>query len=1814
MKSVFISSTFKDMQAERDILHQRVFPKLRKRLAVYGEDVQELDLRWGVDTSQMSEEESGKFVIEACIDSIDRCKPYMIILLGNRYGWIPERKVVEDTGDDRIMTWCAEEASITQMEILYGALSQKDLEKCVFCFRNEDFPDSVPQALRPVYAGESPRHTEKLAKLKTEIRGREQATILDYEAGWDPESQSAVGLERFEEQLTQALWAMLSRDLGEKTTEKSLGQRVLQESNLTAERYLATYISRKMDRQDGPIALMGQQGRWYTGEGGSGKSAMMSQIAAQARKVGVKVFLYFGGNDGCGSVDVLLAALLEWLDQIDGKKPKDYSSKNREVNRFDLQERLEKKRSFDWAVLVDGVDQMEEDAVQILCWMARIMLREEKEKFWHGLAASSTKDFADRWKADLESAFTLRTLEPLTSLELHAVIQSHAARRGKKLDANVVQCIRNKEGARNPYYLSLILQKLFMMDQRDFEQAETMAPGMEGLSRYMCRELAALPEDTGEMTLAVLRSAAEKLSARMRDLPAGEGKLAEPMEVLELLAASKAGMSLEELAEVLNEQGQTFPPMFLERLFCYLYDSFGESESGVWDFKHRLLRENLVSHMGKENYQRRCVALLRHYENKADALEPRFYYAWQAGDVPAGLRCLSVKGRALESLLTVFRQMLSQDGEGYLTALSEAADAQRAEALLYLLRNVGEAAQRWQARIRPWLSRLTPGAEATAALRLRYDEVELSLRLWDLDTQAFGEFWRQAIADFGDLRPLDKSACITMYFLSRTILENGRFHELWKETAAVLETIRAACQSEGWLNSLMFESLEETCTWSALLGKGEDIGAEETPAFRQSLKAFLDNLPSGFSSSKMNAWKVYLAGLYLEAGQYHEGNEILDKGLLNVLKFGYTFSGSMERACGFVHGLLGKGTALQAKYAIPYLQKAKEICESTLKSCPDSTYWKYLLGQTGIRLWKALEKSEDGQHRYDAPKCLDTTIRNLDELVQAMGADQVPEDILLEILDQRYHRVMRRRKKGNPWKCLEEQKADFQYMETQYTALDARSDRLLTFYNMFWCLMEEVWYFDACHLEKDLLAACKKLTKAADILVETKSPVMVWAGLSAQLELAELLFRYRYSKAAASLTDQIHETFQLVDTNWVIQRKKTEEYHRRIVRFYLMKARLTLRQKGETKTAGAYLRLAADMLDGKGENQAPLPASDNTLRSEVWILFGELFVLAGKEDEASKALNSTDIFWEKSTCDSVLQSNGTLRDRIGLLRYCRGLAMRAKLRKKSQYMDRAVEYLRRLTDVAVEMRDASTWEELYDALMDAYRYYWNLGQGEALPEDLMSAMLPALGRKAEEGTLTEDERILFCQIGVEKQSCLLWHGLGNGFLPETAWLQLVLDQEKALQQPSSQNRMAARLAVDFTLRGNYEAALKTAADCAPEGESDTLRLLQILTEAINAIAEEKAPENPLTPQALAWLETPLADRETFVRVYLEVLCSLADSFDAGALEPPRRAWKLLQERAERLSKDVQKTVIPDWTFALMEQLAAAREAGADITPEEYLEILRAEDSTGGQMHDSSEDPAKKEWIVTRLGTVDLKLAEAYLAAGDKTQYNRWALGALRQTIQLKKHMTRADWQEMLRQYALLKTSRDTLSDPVEFRQQQWMQLADCGERIFQAMYQQDKSPVWMERQAAEAALYRKRLLEVEQEDIAWRQEKAAEAWDYDREAWLTLLRDRPAEREWLFRYLDATEHQIEALGEGQEAKLEMILEELYSLQTGSMEEKAAVNRVIDQASAWRRDADNDLMYLMYQALRDLGQDAQMEQVMEYIKMRRSGESVTVGML
>ena len=76
MYTIFLSSTFNDMQNERDAFHRVILPRLNGVLAEYGQSAQLCDLRWGVDTSGDGEAESTRKILDVCFDSIKTSIPF----------------------------------------------------------------------------------------------------------------------------------------------------------------------------------------------------------------------------------------------------------------------------------------------------------------------------------------------------------------------------------------------------------------------------------------------------------------------------------------------------------------------------------------------------------------------------------------------------------------------------------------------------------------------------------------------------------------------------------------------------------------------------------------------------------------------------------------------------------------------------------------------------------------------------------------------------------------------------------------------------------------------------------------------------------------------------------------------------------------------------------------------------------------------------------------------------------------------------------------------------------------------------------------------------------------------------------------------------------------------------------------------------------------------------------------------------------------------------------------------------------------------------------------------------------------------------------------------------------------------------------------------------------------------------------------------------------------------------------------------------------------------------------------------------------
>ena len=150
--NLFISSTFKDMDVERDIIKFEVIPALNQMFNKRGVDIQAIDLRYGVNTSGLSEAEATDKVLNMCVQSIDRARPFFVGFVGNRYGTIPEPERWNDfykplDKEQKRILQNSTDMSITELEILYSGLfsDNADAYHYLFFMRDDINENEIPR-------------------------------------------------------------------------------------------------------------------------------------------------------------------------------------------------------------------------------------------------------------------------------------------------------------------------------------------------------------------------------------------------------------------------------------------------------------------------------------------------------------------------------------------------------------------------------------------------------------------------------------------------------------------------------------------------------------------------------------------------------------------------------------------------------------------------------------------------------------------------------------------------------------------------------------------------------------------------------------------------------------------------------------------------------------------------------------------------------------------------------------------------------------------------------------------------------------------------------------------------------------------------------------------------------------------------------------------------------------------------------------------------------------------------------------------------------------------------------------------------------------------------------------------------------------------------------------------------------------------------------------------------------------------------------------------------------------------------------------
>ena len=290
--NIFISSTFRDMDAERDVIKYNVLPLMNERYRKYGVEFHVVDLRFGVNTENMTEEDSENAVLDVCLSMIDSSRPFFIGLIGDRYGWIPQDERMMSvlsrlSQEKRRLVVDGVGCSVTELEILYGAIGGdgENIDRCLFFIRDSSSYEGISEASRSIYVD---GFNDRLDSLKTRVhdllssRGK-QDSYVPYSLTWDRENECFAGLGEFGDVVLARMCAEIDAEIEDLSKPLPWYEHA---------RRMTDFIVRRNSDEEADIYDMAsfvrmaheQRRILISGSSGSGKSVLLSQIRSMLRQ------------------------------------------------------------------------------------------------------------------------------------------------------------------------------------------------------------------------------------------------------------------------------------------------------------------------------------------------------------------------------------------------------------------------------------------------------------------------------------------------------------------------------------------------------------------------------------------------------------------------------------------------------------------------------------------------------------------------------------------------------------------------------------------------------------------------------------------------------------------------------------------------------------------------------------------------------------------------------------------------------------------------------------------------------------------------------------------------------------------------------------------------------------------------------------------------------------------------------------------------------------------------------------------------------------------------------------------------------------------------------------------------------------------------------------------------------------------------------------------------------------------------------------------------------------------------------------------
>ncbi|MCX6250846.1 MAG: tetratricopeptide repeat protein [Bacteroidetes bacterium] len=668
--SIFISSTFADMQAERDYLKSIVFPKVEEELEKQRIKLEIVDLRWGVDTASIPQEDEREAgVLKVCLDEIRRCIPFFIGLLGDRYGWVPSEERIERAVIGENIEIKGKTKSVTALEIEFGVLaSREQLSRSVFYFREplpyEQFSDAKKARFSDEFNPEL-KESEKadrkkaLVNLKSTIwenfgKKNQKDKVTTYSVTWDTVNEKVTGLETWGEKVYKDILAECeshAKDTWDKVPENWQEQE-LALLDAFVEHNTTTFCGRKpLLYELKQHLLSGDPSQWglvLTGESGSGKSAVFSMIVKEMKLEGCFVLAHSAGLSArakniAGLLQIWnqqLAGFLEMKEPLiyetkrednlsaqiagePGKEPATSIEKLQEKFRELLQLASVKKRV---VLLIDALDRFEPTArAQHLSWLPSLMPQNVRLLL---TAITGHEQKAVKYHKGL----SVRSIDIFSTEEAKEMLLVLCKRQHKTLSAKGVNAIlekrRNddKPATSSPLWLSLAVNMLMALDHDDFEKMSRLeGQGGQQIESYMAMMALGFNPLPGPLFLGLVNKAGSVFGETFTQ------------PVFNCMACSRNGLREKDLEKILPAINIAWDPLqFAGLRRWFKAHLILQGEELQWNLAHSILKNSILEKMSetgrKDLHLSIAKQLLLLPDEDALKISETMYHLMQAGN------------------------------------------------------------------------------------------------------------------------------------------------------------------------------------------------------------------------------------------------------------------------------------------------------------------------------------------------------------------------------------------------------------------------------------------------------------------------------------------------------------------------------------------------------------------------------------------------------------------------------------------------------------------------------------------------------------------------------------------------------------------------------------------------------------------------------------------------------------------------------------------------------------------------------------------------------------------------------------------------------------------------------------------------------------------------------------------------------------------------------------------------------------------------------------------------------------------------------